>query len=116
MIDAQSVDPRLVDLILGNIAEGVFTVDRQFRITFFNQAAEGITGFSKNEVLGKPCADVFRTPICSRDCPLRRSLRTGQVVKNFEINILTRENRTQPISACTAPLIDSHGNFLGGHP
>jgi PAS domain S-box-containing protein len=114
VIDAQSVDPRLVDLILGNIAEGVFTVDRQFRITFFNQAAEGITGFSKNEVLGKPCADVFRTPICSRDCPLRRSLRTGQVVKNFEINILTRENRTQPISACTAPLIDSHGNFLGG--
>ena len=43
MIDTKMVDPRLVDLILGNIAEGVFTVDRQFHITFFNQAAENIT-------------------------------------------------------------------------
>lgn len=114
MIDAKTVDPRLVDLILGNIAEGVFTVDRQFRITFFNEAAENITGFSKNEVMGKSCADVFRTPICSQDCPLRQSLRTGQTVKNFEINILTREDRAQPISVCTAPLIDPHGEFLGG--
>jgi PAS domain S-box-containing protein len=114
MIDTRMVDPRLVDLILGNIAEGVFTVDRQFHITFFNQAAENITGFSKNEVIGKPCADIFRTPICSQDCPLRQSLRTGQTVKNFEINILTRHNRAQPISVCTAPLIDPQGNFLGG--
>jgi PAS domain S-box-containing protein len=114
MIDTKMVDPRLVDLILGNIAEGVFTVDRQFHITFFNQAAENITGFSKNEVIGKPCADVFRTPICSQDCPLRQSLRTGQTVKNFEINILTRQDKAQPISVCTAPLIDPQGNFLGG--
>ena len=38
--EIKSVDPRLVELILGNIADGVFTVDHQFRITFFNQAAE----------------------------------------------------------------------------
>ena len=114
MVDTERVDPRLVELILGNIAEGVFTVNRQFRITFFNTAAEQITGFSRNEVLGKMCADIFRTPICSRDCPLRQSIRTGQTVKNFEINILTREDRAQPISVCTAPLIDSEGHFLGG--
>ncbi|MEJ2109127.1 MAG: sigma 54-interacting transcriptional regulator, partial [Acidobacteriota bacterium] len=114
MTDTKVVDPRLVNLILGNIAEGVFTVDHQFRITFFNHAAEKITGFSENEVVGRPCSDIFRTPICSRDCPLRQSLRTGQTVKNFEINILNRENKMQPISVCTAPLVDPHGNFLGG--
>ncbi len=114
MINNEPVDPRLVDLILGNIVEGVFTVDRQFKITYFNQAAEKITGFSKKEVLGMPCADIFRTPICNQDCPLRQSLRTGQTVKNFEIDILTREDKAQPISVCTAPLIDPNGNFLGG--
>jgi PAS domain S-box-containing protein len=108
------VDNRFVSLILGNIVEGVFTVDPQFRITYFNQAAEQITGFSKKDVMGKPCSDVFRTPICSQDCPLRQSLRTGRTVKNFEINILTRKDKAQPISVCTAPLIDSEGNFLGG--
>lgn len=108
------VDPRLMDLILGNIADGVFTVDRQFRITFFNQAAEQITGFSREDVLGKACSDIFRTPICNQDCPLRQSIRTGQMVKNFEINILTRRGKQQPISVCTAPLIDHQGGFLGG--
>ncbi len=112
--EIKSVDPRLVDLILGNIADGVFTVDHQFRITFFNQAAEQITGYSKEDVLGKTCSDVFRTPICSQDCPLRRSIRTGQTVKNFEINILTRKGKAQPISVCTAPLIDLEGSFMGG--
>jgi PAS domain S-box-containing protein len=112
--EIKSVDPRLVDLILGNIADGVFTVDHQFRITFFNQAAEQITGYSRRDILGKTCSDVFRTPICSQDCPLRRSIRTGQTVKNFEISILTRKGKAQPISVCTAPLVDNEGGFLGG--
>ena len=71
------VNPELIELILSNIADGVFTVDRQFRISYFNEAAEQITGFSRDEALNRPCFEVFRTPICGQDCPLRRSLRTG---------------------------------------
>jgi len=106
-----NVDPHL---ILGNVADGVFTVDRQFRITFFNRAAEQITGFSPDEALGRPCFEVFRTPICSQDCPLRQSLRTGRTVKNYEIDILTRKGLHQTISVSTAPLVDTSGQFLGG--
>lgn len=104
----------LMDMILSNIADGVFTVDRTFRITFFNHSAEEITGFSSDEVLGRFCHEVFRTQICSQDCPLRRSLRTGQSIKNFEIDILTRAEKWQTISVCTSPLLDGSGNFLGG--
>jgi PAS domain S-box-containing protein len=104
----------LMDMILSNITEGVFTVDRDFRVTFFNHAAEEITGFSSNEALGRFCHEVFRTPICNQDCPLRRSLRTGQPVKNYEIDILTRSDKRQAISVCTAPLLDEGGQFLGG--
>lgn len=107
-------DPRLVDLILRNVADGVFTVDNQFRITFFNEAAEQITGFSRHEAIGRYCNEVFRTPICNLDCPLRRSLRTGRTVKNFEIDILTRQGKRQTISVCTAPLLAEDGEFLGG--
>lgn len=38
------IDDKLKDHILDSIAEGVFTVDKNFRITFFNKAAEKITG------------------------------------------------------------------------
>ena len=35
------------DVILDSIADGVFTVDRDWRITSFNRAAEEITGVPK---------------------------------------------------------------------
>ena len=113
-MSSSEVDPRLVDLVLGNIADGVFTVNPEFRVTFFNRAAEEITGFRADEAIGRPCYEIFRTPICGQDCPLRQSLRTGRKVKNFEIDILTRTGKRQPISVCTAPLVDPTGEFRGG--
>jgi PAS domain S-box-containing protein len=41
--------------ILDNISEGVFTVDTGLRIQIFNSAAEKITGFPVEEVVGKHC-------------------------------------------------------------
>jgi PAS domain S-box-containing protein len=48
------------EIILNSIAEGVFTVDPEWRITFFNRAAEKITGVSASEAIGRPCCEVFR--------------------------------------------------------
>jgi PAS domain S-box-containing protein len=112
--DVKVDNQHLVNLILGNIADGVFTVDSRFRITFFNPAAEQITGYKSSEVIGEYCHKVFRTPICSQTCPLRQSIRTGRAVKNFEIDILLRHGKKQTISVSTAPLIDENGKFLGG--
>ena len=108
-----AIDPSLIDLILTNVADGVFTVDPEFRVTYFNPAAAQITGMDANEAIGRPCFEIFRTPICGQDCPLRQSLRTGRTVKNFEIDILTQAGKRQPISVCTAPLVDRDGRFLG---
>ena len=44
--------------ILDSIADGVFTVDENWRITSFNRAAEEITGHRSEEVLGQPCRSV----------------------------------------------------------
>ena len=42
---------RLYSLILDSICEGVFTVDRQFRVTSFNTEAERITGMSRETAM-----------------------------------------------------------------
>ena len=107
-------DPRLVDLILDNVAEGVFTVDSHFRISYFNPAAERITGQRAEQVLGRFCHEVFRANACSIECPLRQSLSLGTTVKDYEIDILTAAGKKQTISVCTAPLVDPEGTFLGG--
>ena len=42
-------------IILDSVADGVFTVDRDWRITTFNRAAEQITGIPRDEAVGRPC-------------------------------------------------------------
>ncbi len=100
--------------ILDSIADGVFTVDTEFRITFFNKAAERITGVSAQEALGKPCCEVFRANICETACALRHSMETGKPVVEQSVAILNAENREVPISISTALLKDEAGRTLGG--
>ena len=56
------------DVILDSIADGVFTVDKDWRITTFNRAAERITGVPRKEAIGRECWDVFRSNICESGC------------------------------------------------
>lgn len=48
-----SINDNLKERILDSIAEGVFTVDKDFRINFFNKAAEKITGRKREDVIGR---------------------------------------------------------------
>ena len=52
------------DVIFDSIADGVFTVDGEWRITSFNRAAERITGVPREEAIGRQCSDIFRSSIC----------------------------------------------------
>lgn len=109
-----SEEPSFVELILSNVPDGVFTVDRDFRITYFNEAAEQITGYAKREAVGRTCSEVFRTALCGQHCPLRESLTTGRRVTNFEMDITTKGGHPVAISVSTAPLQDRHGRLFGG--
>jgi PAS domain S-box-containing protein len=104
----------LVDIILDSIADGVFTVDKDFRITSFNRAAEEITRFSGEEAIGQFCREIFRANVCFENCALRETLKTGENIINREINILNSENEEIPVSISTAVLRDKDGTFLGG--
>jgi len=57
-------------IIFDSISDGVFTVDRNCRITALNRAAESISGFSREEAIGQYCFDIFRSDICQSRCAL----------------------------------------------
>ena len=100
--------------ILSSISDGVFTVDGEGRIACFNRAAEEITGFSRDEVFGRPCHEVFRANICREACALRYTQDTGNPVVDLEVTIETRSGETVPVSVSTALLRDREGNVIGG--
>jgi PAS domain S-box-containing protein len=102
------------EVILDSIADGVFTVDQEWRITSFNRAAEEITGVSRELALGQKCFDVFRADICQTRCALRETLETGRQIVNQQINILSGDGSSLPVSISTAALRDGQEHLIGG--
>jgi len=102
------------DLVLESIADGVFTVDRNWKITSFNRAAEMITGWKRQDAIGKSCSDVFHSSICGENCAIAQSLYSGKPVANRSIFIRDSEGKQIPISISAAPLLDHEGNVIGG--
>ncbi|HEB83922.1 MAG TPA: PAS domain S-box protein, partial [Bacteroidetes bacterium] len=109
----QSTDNRFFKVILSSIADGVFTVDEERRITSFNPAAERITGVPASQAIGRRCYEVFHSDICESGCLLLRTLRTGQEAIDVPVRILDSEGRRVPISISTAVLHDEQGGVLG---
>ena len=105
---------KVTKAILDCINDGVFTVDHDFIVTSFNQAAEKITGIGSREAIGRPCCEVFRASICQNDCALRRSIETGKPVVNQQVYIMTLQGKRIPISISTSPLRDEQGSLMGG--
>ncbi|AEV29346.1 PAS domain S-box/diguanylate cyclase (GGDEF) domain-containing protein [Sphaerochaeta pleomorpha str. Grapes] len=75
----------LYSVILGNIHEGVYFVDTERKITFWNKGAERITGYLETEVLGKFCYENILKHVnqqgihlCLQGCPLHQTLIDGQ--------------------------------------
>lgn len=100
--------------ILDSIADGVFTIDRNNRITSFNKAAEHITGYSKDEALGCFCYDIFKANICQGACALEEALHEKRNIVARQLNIINREGMTIPISVSACVLKDKNGNSIGG--
>lgn len=107
-------DPRIAQVILDSVSDGVFTVDREWCINSFNKAAELITGVPHDEAIGKNCYDVFQASICENECALRETLESGRPVVNKAIFIIDAHGEQLPISISTAILKDHNGKIVGG--
>ena len=102
-----------VQAVLDSIAEGVFTVDRDGRITSVNRTAERILGYPAGEVLGRPCQDVYPPEICGPGSSLHETLQGGRQVRNREVTVADRHGTAVPLSLSTGPFRDEAGTTLG---
>jgi PAS domain S-box-containing protein len=101
-------------IIIDSIADGVFTVDKDWKITSYNRAAEKITGIGKDDAIGRYCWEVFKASICEQRCSLRQTIESGRPIVNQPIFIINSEGERIPISISTAVLKDTNGTLVGG--
>ena len=100
--------------ILNLLPDGLFTTDHEWRITYFNPAAEKITGFTAQDAVGMYCKDVFKSTICEYDCALKRAVAEGCDIHNREYEITNIEGRRIPIICSTSAFRDASGKITGG--
>lgn len=96
--------------LLENILDGVYYVDTERKITFWNRGAERITGYSKEEVMGHRCMDNILMHVdhrgnnlCVNGCPLADSLLDGKV-REEELFLHHKNGERIPISVKIAPI------------
>ncbi len=101
------------DTLFENLAEGVFTISDRWRITSFNRRAQEITGYKREEVLGRNCWDIFRSDLCKSNCPLKLTMETGVVRMDQDVRIVDREGEHRSILVNTSVLKNKHGLVIG---
>nr|MEE4268180.1 sigma 54-interacting transcriptional regulator [Candidatus Krumholzibacteria bacterium] len=112
--DANQVPHELLLTLFNSVSEGVFAVDLDFRITAINDSALKTLGISRRQAMGRPCGEVIRSTLCDEDCPLRRTLASGEPLVNLGSTILDGRGRRIPISLSTTLLKDAEGEVIGG--
>jgi PAS domain S-box-containing protein len=100
--------------ILNRIPDGLFTFDKDWRISYFNPAAEQITGFYARDAVGMYCDDVFKITGAGSGNALRQAINDGVDVHNREYEITDISGRKIPVICSTSAFRDKSGEVMGG--
>lgn len=106
--------------VLENLHDGLYCTDTHRVITFWNHAAERITGYPAAEVLGRSCAanilvhvDTDGRSLCRGLCPLAMTM-ADCVGREAEVFLRHRDGHRVPVLVRTGPLKDRAGQVVGG--
>jgi PAS domain S-box-containing protein len=111
---ARDATQRFFPLIFDSISHAIFTVDSEGTITSFNRAAEQVTGYRREEVIGTACSAILQSSRCEDNCPLKASMNTGETAHDQDATIVTKLGKSVPISLSTAALIEDGNRIVGG--
>jgi len=102
-----------MSVVLDSVAAGVFTVDMDWRITSYNRTAGEITRVPRENALGRPCWEVFKSSLCESGCPIRETIATGRPIVNRAAYMVDARGERVPVSKTAAPLRED-GRLIGG--
>ena len=114
------VNPDLLKAVMDNLYDGLYIVDIDRKIVYWNQAAERLTGYAPEEVVGSKCADNILvhidstgTELCRDGCPLGATIRDGQP-REDEVFLKHKSGHRVPVYIRITPLRDQSGKIIGG--
>jgi diguanylate cyclase (GGDEF)-like protein/PAS domain S-box-containing protein len=105
--------------LLDSLFDGVYYVDMEKRITYWNKGAERITGYSKSEVMGSCCAnnilchiDSSGRELCIQGCPLSATLIDGKS-READVYVHHKLGHRIPVSTKVSTVRNDNGDVIG---
>ncbi|MBK5247141.1 MAG: sensor domain-containing diguanylate cyclase [Peptostreptococcaceae bacterium] len=109
----------LYNTILSNTYEGIYFVDTDRTITFWNGGAEKITGFLAKDVIGRRCRDNILNHVdetgkelCIAGCPLLNTIQDGKK-RETSVYLHHKDGHRVPVSVRSIPLYEGEKNIGG---
>ena len=105
--------------IIDHLYDGVYFVDRERKITYWNKGAERITGYDASRVVGRSCRDDLLNHItatgeqlCQGQCPLAACMEDG-APREADVFLHHADGHRVPVLVRAAPLRDGSGKIIG---
>jgi diguanylate cyclase (GGDEF)-like protein/PAS domain S-box-containing protein len=111
-------DPALYRSVLQNLPIGIYVLDREQRVRFWNRGAEQITGYLAHEVMGQTCREPLRLcdpqgrVLAGDNCSITTTFRDGRAVQNH-VFTLHKQGHRLGVQIRTLPLLDENGLTMG---
>jgi diguanylate cyclase (GGDEF)-like protein/PAS domain S-box-containing protein len=116
MLDLQNAET--FRAALESLQTGVCLVDRERKISFWNDGAERITGYLRQDVLGRFCGEILlikfhenKVALCEQSCPLVAAMRDGQA-RESRVYLHHKSGYAVPVTLRAVPIRDVHGHVI----
>jgi diguanylate cyclase (GGDEF)-like protein/PAS domain S-box-containing protein len=105
--------------IIDNLYDGIYFVDRDRVITYWNKGAERITGYSATQTIGRACRENLLNHVtangvqlCTHNCPLAAVMEDGNE-REAEVFLHHADGHRVPVMIRATALRDGEGNVIG---
>jgi PAS domain S-box-containing protein/diguanylate cyclase (GGDEF)-like protein len=116
---SEELDLNSYRAILESLPVGVYVVDRKRKILLWNDGAERITGYLRQEVTGRYCpdnllmhCDLTYHCLCGSECPLLGTIHDGRP-RDAQLFLRHKDGQRVPVRVRSVPLRDATGSIIG---
>jgi sigma-54 dependent transcriptional regulator, acetoin dehydrogenase operon transcriptional activator AcoR len=102
-----------LERILDNMKDGIIAHDLNRRIFYFNRKAEEITGYRREDVIGKDCHEALGGPFCGNRCSFCGNQPIFLDTTEYPIKIITREGESRRLEMTATMMRDEENQEFG---
>jgi diguanylate cyclase (GGDEF)-like protein/PAS domain S-box-containing protein len=118
VVASEEAELVLTSDVLRRLTDGVYIVDRDRRILFWNEAAESVTGYGADEVVGSRCRDNLLRHVdeegrclCEKGCPLEAIIQDG-IPREAHVYLSHQDGHRVPVHVRGTPIFGSDNKVI----